>query len=99
MITDIIPSVNNQAIAFCLAHDDFGTSCGTGSTGSDNEVSEYRTYWFDDSSAVVASIKDESPLDLWDAANDANMIDDFYYGLTQYRLQMASSTTLVGDKF
>ena len=82
MIVDTPPSVANQAIAFCLASDDFGTGCGTGSTGSGTSVSEFRTYFFSDTAATVAAIKDELPLDLWDAANDAYMIDDFYYGLT-----------------
>mgnify|MGYP000038147620 FL=1 len=44
-------------------------------------------------------IKDDSPLDLWDAANDGAYINDYYYGMTQYYLRMASTTTIVGDKF
>ena len=86
-------------MAFCLAHEDFGVSCGTASTVTDTSVSEYRTYWFSDYDTTVASIKDDTPLDLWDSANDSYMIDDFYYGLTQYYLRMASSSTLVADKF
>ena len=81
MVSEVIPSVNNQAIGFCLSHEDFGTSCGTGNTGDAtylSEDSEYRTYWFDDSSSVVSQIKDDNPLDLWDAANDSNMIDSKY---------------------
>ena len=45
-------------------------------------------------------MKDSTPLDLWDAANNGYSISDgFYYGLTQFYLRMASSVTLVGDKF
>ena len=47
----------------------------------------------------MTSIKDDSPLDLWDSANDASYIDDYYYGMTQFYLRMAASTILVGDKF
>ena len=36
---------------------------------------------------------------MWDSANDSYLIDDVYGGLTQYSLRMASSNTLVGDKF
>ena len=47
----------------------------------------------------MTSIKDDSPLSLWESDNDANKIDDYYYGMTQYYLRMAASTILVGDKF
>lgn len=72
--------------------------CGTASTGSSGtSAEEFRTYWFPIS--IIDSIKDDTPLDPWDTANDEYMIDDYYYGLTQYYLRMASSTILVGDKF
>ena len=49
---------------------------------------------------AVTKIKNAVPLDLWDATNDANKIDDvYYYGLTQYYTRMASTTTMVSDKF
>ena len=57
-------------------------SCGTASTVDETSPSEFRTYWFEDYKATVASIKNETPLDLWDAANDGNKITDYYYGLT-----------------
>ena len=94
-------SVNNQAVAYCIAHEDFGISCGTASTVDDTSASEFRTYWFpvDDYDTIITAIKDDTPLDPWDSAYDSYMIDDYYYGLTQYYLRMASANTLVGDKF
>ena len=93
-------SVNNQAVAYCIGEEDRGIICGTTSTGSSNtDATEFRTYWFSDFSGTVTSIKDDSPLDLWDSANDASYIDDYYYGMTQFYLRMAASTILVGDKF
>ena len=100
-------SVNNQAVAFCIAlEDEFedvdddirGVQCGTVSTGDDStEAAEFRTYWFPIS--IVDTIKDDTPLDMWDSAYDDNKIDDYYYGLTQFYTRMASSTTIVADKF
>ena len=93
-------SVNNQAVAFCVGEEERGVICGTTSTGSSNtEATDFRTYWFSDYDTTVTSIKDDSPLDLWDSANDSSYIDDYYYGMTQYYLRMAASTILVGDKF
>ena len=93
-------SVNNQAVAFCVGEEERGVVCGTTSTGSSNtEATDFRTYWFSDYDTTVTSIKDDSPLDLWDSANDSSYIDDYYYGMTQYYLRMAASTILVGDKF
>ena len=91
-------SVNNQAIGFCMAEEDRGVQCGTASTGSSGtSAEEFRTYWFPIS--IISQIKDDTPLDPWDSANDEYMIDDYYYGLTQYYMRMASSTILVSDKF
>ena len=59
----------------------------------------FRTYYFSDSAATVALIKDDNPLDLWSATYDSDMIDDLYFGLTQYQLDMASAFDLVADKF
>ena len=93
-------SVNNQSVAFRVGQADRGIPCGTVSTGSGTEFStDARTYWFPDYEATQTLIKDASPLDLWDAANDSYYIDDYYYGLTQYYMRMAASTILVGDKF
>ena len=36
---------------------------------------------------------------MWDATHDAYKISDYQYGLTQYKLDMASSAALVGRKF
>ena len=83
-----------------MNHADFGTSCGTANTLSSTSASEFRTYWFPKGYDIAAKVKDDTPLDLWDGANDSYKIDDgFYYGLTQYYLRMASANTLVGDKF
>lgn len=49
--------------------------------------------------SMTTSIKDESPLDLWDAANDQYMVAQSYYGLDQFKLSMASSVSMVGHKF
>ena len=38
-------------------------------------------------------------MDLWASENDSAMINDYYYGMSQYYLRMASTTILVGDKF
>ena len=90
--------MNNQEVGFCLAHEDYGVQCGVASTGdSGTSAEEFRSYWF--STDIIDSIKDDTPLDPWDSAYDDNMIDDYYFGLTQYYLRMASSTILVGDKF
>ena len=100
MVYDEELSVNNQAVAFCLAHEDYGVQCGTASTGSSaTEATYMRTYYFSDYTTTIANIKDSSPLDLWDSTNDSYYIDDYYYGMTQYYLRLASTTTLVGDKF
>uniref|UniRef100_A0A7S3I359 Uncharacterized protein n=1 Tax=Favella ehrenbergii TaxID=182087 RepID=A0A7S3I359_9SPIT len=72
-------------------------SCGTASTGSGTSASLYRTYWFPIS--YVTKIKDNNPLDMWDATHDSYKISDYYYGLTQYKLDMASTSSLVGRKF
>jgi len=74
-------------------------SCGTVSTVDGTSASHFRTYWFADYDTTVTSIKNDRPLDLWDAANDGYKISDYYYGLTQYVLNMGSANTLVGDKF
>ena len=65
MTVDTAPSVNNQAIAFCIALEDVfeevtedirGVQCGAASTGeSDTSITEFRTYWFPIS--IVESIK------------------------------------------
>ena len=79
-------TVNNQAIALCIAEVDegFGMMCGTASTGDDTSVSDYRSYWFSDVDGTVAIIKDDDPLDLWDSAYDDHIIDDYYFGITQF---------------
>ena len=94
---DEAPSVANQAIAFCIGHKDYGLQCGTASTGSETSISEYRTYWMPYS--MNSSIKDDSPLDLWDAANDQYMVTQSYFGIDQFKLSMASSVSMVGNKF
>ena len=102
MSWDEIMTVQNQAVAFCITEEYRGMQCGILSTASSTEASEFRTYWFsyDEKFAIIDEIKDTSfPLDLWDSANDANMIDDHFYGLTQFFIRMPSSTSLVADKF
>ena len=91
-------SVNDQAIAFCIAEEYRGMMCGTASTGDDTQASEYRSYWFSDLS-IIDIIKDDDPLDLWDSAYDDYMIDDYFFGITQFFIRMASANSVVGDKF
>ncbi len=44
-------------------------------------------------------IKNDSPLDIWDAAYDKYRINGYFYGIDQFKMDMASSTILVGRKF
>ena len=95
-------SANEQYVAFCIAHDDFGISCGAaGSTSSSTDVTDFRTYWFPEAmiDTVKAEIKDSSPLDLLSSDYDSYMIDQWYYGLQQYFIRLASSNSIVADKF
>ena len=78
-------STTNQAVAFCMHHKDYGTQCGTASTGSgsSSESQEFRTYWFPIGTVdITTTIKDDDPLDLWNASYDTYKISDYYYGLT-----------------
>ena len=73
-------SVNNQSMSFCIMQKDRGISCGTANTKSSTSASEFRTYWFPTS--YVDKIKDDTPLDMWDATHNSYKISDYIYGLT-----------------
>ena len=103
-----------QSVAFCLGREYInleeeirearGVQCGLIGVGTSDyyegeDVNVYRTYWFDKSVDFLALVQDDDPLDLVDSANDSYMIDDNYYGLTQYYFRFPSSTTVVADKF
>ena len=86
-------------MGFCLSKSDRGVQCGTASTESGTSASAFRTYWFPTDYKVIDKIKDNKPLDLWDATNDSYKISGYYYGLDQFKLSMASSSSLVGQKW
>ena len=92
----------NQAgmtMGFCVSQADRGVSCGTAKTGSGTSASDFRTYWFPTSYKVIDKIKANIPMDIWDATHDSYKIGTYFYGLDQYKLDMASSSALVGRKF
>ncbi len=49
--------------------------------------------------SLTSVIKNDSPLDIWDAAYDQYKISGYFYGIDQFKLEMAASTILVGRKF
>ena len=86
-------------MGFCLSHSKRGVQCGTVSTENSTEMSAYRTYWFPTDYKVIDKIKDNNPLDLWDATHDSYKISGYSYGLDQFKLSMSSSSSLVGQKW
>lgn len=95
-------SQENQVVGFCIGEYERGLQCASASSGTDEnlELSEFRTYWFSDFTYAYDKINDpDTPMELWTSEFDDYIINDIYFGLTQYVIRAASSTSFVADKF
>ena len=90
-------SVTNQEAAFCIEEIfiNNGILCGGVSSGSGIEATESYTYWLPNTHSELLT----GTYDLTQSDNDQYLIDDYYKGLTEWKILYSTPNTFQADKF